>query len=594
MSKIITTIDARKYRYVSQIPKFKTGLPHGILAKKSTDVGGSYAAVNCATDYIIVCPYNELLISLNNDKNNSYETFIINGNSKVSDFKKYISRNSIYKILTTYDSLEKVINWIETKTIKQLYMFKVLVDEFHLVIQEMGYRESAINSLMNSLGKIGHYTFMSATPIRESFLPKMLDELPYTELDWGINKKIIPTRIRTRSPYKATVALINEFKEKKLKLRVGDNDVIVEELYIFLNSVKGISEIVSTCELDESEIKIVAADTIKNSKLIKSISKVTDPAKPINFFTKKGFQGCNLFSNNGLIVVVSDSTKKHTLIDIETTLFQICGRLRENKEYSNILKDRIWHIYSTGYNTETQEEFIKRILQLKKDSLNIINMFNRSTDEEKESFINKFDLENVFISYENNEMKYSDIKEKYEQYNYYLTQEIYKNGLSLKTEYNNEGEDINKYSEFDSIVINKIKTWSFKDLLKEYIELKNEGDNDYMINRYEQEYPLFKEAYYKLGEKKINSCKYVEKTIIEKLKEINSLDMVFNLFIKRLNVDFIPNSDAKILLKYIYKELNIIGNPTASLLDNCDKLVKSNKKENNKIINGYKLKCYTY
>lgn len=589
MSKIITTIDATKYRYVSQIPKFKTGLPHGILAKKSTDVGGSYAAVNCPTDYIIVCPFNELLTSLNKDKNNSYETFIVNGTSKVSEFKNYIRRNSIYKILTTYDSLEKVINWIENKTDKPLYMFKVLIDEFHLVIQEMGYREKAIKSLMESLNKIGHYTFMSATPVRETFLPKVLDDLPYIELDWGIQKKIMPTRIRTKSPIKATISLINDFKQRNLKLRVGEEDIIVEELYIFLNSVKGIAEIVSTCELDESEIKIVAADTIKNSKLIKSISHVTDPPKPINFFTKKGFQGCNLFSNNGLIIVVSDSYKKHTLVDIETTLFQISGRLRDNKDYSNIFKDRIWHIYSTGYSSETEEEFLNRISELRRDSLNIMNMFNRSSVSEKQSFIKKFDLENVFLSHEDNEMHYSDMKEKYEQYNYYLTQEIYKNGLSLKTEYKNEGDDINMYSAFDDIVINKIVSVSFKDLLSEYIELKNEGENTYMIERYEKEYPLFREAYYKLGEKKISSCKYVEKNIISKLKEINSLDIVFDLVSSKMTANFVSNSEAKKLLKEVYSELNIVGSPTASLLDNSNQFTKLTKKENGKIINGYKL-----
>lgn len=590
MSKIINTINARNYRYVSQIPEFKFGLPHGILAKKLTDVGGSYAAINCPSDYIIVCPFNELLLSLNNDKNNTFNTFIINGKTKISEFKEYTSKNSIYKLLTTYDSLEKTIDWIETKTIKTINTFRILIDEFHLVIQEMGYRESAIKSMMESLTKCKEYTFMSATPIKETFLPKQLDELPYTQLDWGIEKKIIPTRIKTNSPYKTTIALINEFKNKSLYLKVNDKDVLVEELYIFLNSVKGIGDIVNSCELDESEVKIVTAETIRNSKMIKSISKVTDPPKPINFFTKKGFQGCNLFTNNGLVVVVSDASKKHTLVDIETTLFQINGRLRTNKEFNNIFKDRIWHIYSTGYLSETEEEFKTRLNELKQDSLNIMNMFNRSNDSEKESFLKKFDLDNVFLSLENNQFYYSDLKEKYEEYNYYLSQEIYKNGLSLKEEYNNIGEDYNMYKEHDNVVINKISTVSFKELLSEYIELRNEGTNFTIIKQYNNEYPLFKEAYEKLGEKKINSCKYIEKNIIEKLKELDNRDEVFNKVKLKIKNNFISNSDAKQLLKDIYLELKLTGNPTASLLDESEYFIKSTKKENGKTINGYKLK----
>lgn len=35
------------YRYIAEIPKFKNGLPHGILNKKATDVGGTFAALKC-------------------------------------------------------------------------------------------------------------------------------------------------------------------------------------------------------------------------------------------------------------------------------------------------------------------------------------------------------------------------------------------------------------------------------------------------------------------------------------------------------------------------------------------------------------------
>lgn len=590
MSKIITTIDARNYRYVSQIPEFKFGLPHGILAKKSTDVGGSYAALNCPVNYIIVGPFNELLTSLSNDKNNKYKTFIVNGKSKISEFKEYSNNNSIYKLLTTYDSLEKTIEWVKTKTNQPIESFKILIDEFHLVIHEMGYRESAIKSMMKTLEQCNHFTFMSATPVRETFLPKQLNDLPYIELDWGIEKKVFPTRIRTNAPYKTTVALINQFRNKELYLKVNDEDVRVEELYIFLNSVKGIGDIVNTCELDESEVKIVTADTIRNSKMIRSISTVTDPAKPINFFTKKGFQGCNLFSNNGLVVVVSDSSKKHTLVDIETTLFQINGRLRSNKDYNNIFKDRIWHIYSTGYITETEESFNKRLEEIRNDSKNIMNMFNRSSESEKESFLKKFELENVFLSLEDNQFEYSELKEKYEQYNYHLTQKIYKNGLSLKTEYDTESIDLNYYKKHDDIIINKITTVSFKDLLIEYINLRKDTDDLKIVKQYESEYPIFKEAYEKLGEKRINSCKFIEKNIIEKLNEINSKQIIFDTFKNRLTQSFISNANTKELLKKIYKDLNIQGTPTASILNDCNYFIKGVDKENGKTINGYKLK----
>jgi len=45
--KIKTIINGIGYRYLSEIPEFKNGLPHGILNKKSTDVGGTFAALKC-------------------------------------------------------------------------------------------------------------------------------------------------------------------------------------------------------------------------------------------------------------------------------------------------------------------------------------------------------------------------------------------------------------------------------------------------------------------------------------------------------------------------------------------------------------------
>jgi hypothetical protein len=35
-------IDARGYRYISEIPQFKKGLPHGVFNKVHSDVGRTF------------------------------------------------------------------------------------------------------------------------------------------------------------------------------------------------------------------------------------------------------------------------------------------------------------------------------------------------------------------------------------------------------------------------------------------------------------------------------------------------------------------------------------------------------------------------
>ena len=60
-------------RYLGELPEFKNGLPHGVINKTKTDVGGTYAAANCDKDYIIVCPFRDLVDSIAADKNSKYE-----------------------------------------------------------------------------------------------------------------------------------------------------------------------------------------------------------------------------------------------------------------------------------------------------------------------------------------------------------------------------------------------------------------------------------------------------------------------------------------------------------------------------------------
>ena len=52
---MIKIIKAGEARYLSELPEFQDGLPHGIVNKTKTDVGGTYVAANCQSNYIIVC-----------------------------------------------------------------------------------------------------------------------------------------------------------------------------------------------------------------------------------------------------------------------------------------------------------------------------------------------------------------------------------------------------------------------------------------------------------------------------------------------------------------------------------------------------------
>ena len=91
MNKI--TINGGSLRYLSELPQFKNGLPDGIINKTKPDVGGTYIAANCDKNYIIVCPFKDLVDSIAADTNNKYEDykqryflFVIHNNFLLIDF----------------------------------------------------------------------------------------------------------------------------------------------------------------------------------------------------------------------------------------------------------------------------------------------------------------------------------------------------------------------------------------------------------------------------------------------------------------------------------------------------------------------------
>ena len=120
-------IDGGNARYLSELPDFQDGLPHGIVNKTKTDVGGTYVAANCSSNYIIVCPFRDLVDSIAADQNNKYEVFKCYGKTKESEFRKYIKEHQIYKIAVTYDSLGKLLRWLNDET----KGWKLLIDEYH-------------------------------------------------------------------------------------------------------------------------------------------------------------------------------------------------------------------------------------------------------------------------------------------------------------------------------------------------------------------------------------------------------------------------------------------------------------------------------
>ena len=573
-------INGDNARYLGELERFKDGIPFGIVNKTKTDVGGTYVAANCSSNYIIVCPFKDLVDSIAADKNNRYEVFKCYGGVREYQFRKYIKNNTTYKIAVTYDSLPKLIGWLSGTE-----GWKVLVDEYHLILEDMDFRYDAINGLMEEIQKFRHYSFLSATPIDLDFEIDFLKQLPHYKVQWNGVTKITPIRYKVTQLTKGLARFIQIFLDEGISLPdINGNVSKVEELYIFINSVTSIKQIADTLKLNPDDVKICCADRIRNNKLLGEyqIESVSSPNKKINFFTKKCFQGCNLFTNNGLIIVASDAYRTQTLVDISTTMEQIAGRIRINDEYQNIFRNVIVHLFSTNKNVMSDEEFEMLMQDKEKEADKLLSGWSKLDKEERQTYIKRMNLDTELVSIINGKMVYNNLKKQSFIYKQEL-RKTYKDGISIRDSFMQsekfELTNQNKWKDFN-IKLAKAMTVSYEQLLKDYLDSPSES--------YEQEYPEFPLIKRYLKESEMNTLRWNREKMLKAVEDKKQVDKVF---LAIYQPGFISNKDLKSKLKDEFGRLGIKLSPKATLIENCTlySVEKASRKIDGKTVSGYEL-----
>lgn len=558
---MVKPINGGNARYLSELPEFQDGLPHGIVNKTKTDVGGTYVAANCRSNYIIVCPFRDLVDSIAADKNNKYEIFKCYGGVREHQFRKYAKEHKVYKIAVTYDSLDKLLKWMGGNTVG----WKVLIDEYHLILEDMDYRESAIMQMCWNIQKFKHYTFLSATPIDEEYEVDFFKNLPHYKIIWAPGLPITIRKIKATCLPLGLAKLIRIFKEEGISLPDINGELRkVEQLFIFLNSVTTIKQVIDTLELEEDEVKICCAKRQRNRLILgrfKQESAIA-PNKRINFFTKKSFQGCNLFSNNGLIIVASDVHRTQTLVDITTTMEQISGRLRENDEYHNIFRNTMVHIYSTNNNVLTQAEFNAEMCRKEDAAKRLLSLQEKADEKELSALIRRVNIENDILSIEDGRLVRNELK-RMAFIRKQKIREAYKDGINLRAAYNNSEKFVQAKQEywdkFDSLLARAV-TISYEKLLKDYLEHPSE--------QYEVEYPEFEDFRRYLKETEMNSCRWNKDKMLKVVEDKKKLQQAFRAIYTR--GAFISNDEMKRLLIEQFNRLGIKISPKATQILNCD------------------------
>lgn len=583
---------------------FLTELPIGIVNKKGCGVGGSYIAITSEHNYIIACPTIELIKNKQHQHPNIIGVF---GNYKFSTFKnelvERLQLNAVIKIMVTYDSLPKVLDWLIQLNQEPYNNYRLLVDEYHKILSDYAFRDTAIDNLLKESLKFSYCTYLSATPIAARFTPNVLKNLPQTEIVWTATRKVRLDREKTNKPYNSAVNIIRRYKAAKYKLKI--DGYISEEAYFFVNSVKGIAEIIKNAKLKPEEVKIICAENDRNQEILDKInpeyefeiSNVHKANKPFTFVTSKSFLGVDFYSDSGIIYVVSNVNRKTTLVDISTDLYQIAGRIRN---LNNPFKDRICHIYNTGAYEMSPEEF-KELVASKIDATNEkIEVFNNlMNDKQRKALLKCFETKfEDYYSYYNAEtglLEFNELQQLNEEFNYYIVNEIYTNGLTLRDAYFKAGFDVstkqnyNRFIEEDNNTLSTLTKQSFKEVIKEYVDCIDKEDTE-RANELEQLQPEIKDIVSKLGTKRIRSLKYNKTAILAEV--YNNCNEVKDVIEEEIKTKYFKNnfytiSEVKKDLQFIYDTFSITKKAKSTDVEEYLKIKYTTKSINNKIVRGF-------
>ncbi len=369
-TQIIAAGDAK---YLGEIPGF-TDLPANCRFNKVlTGSGGTSVALWSDVPYVLCMPYVSLI-------KNKMEWCGENDVTALPVYGEMVTSEEVAefdgsKIMVTYDSLYKVVDGLGGRVRE----YKILIDEYHLLINSGAFRYRAVNEVLRLYPEFGEHVFMTATPIRTEFLPKVLQLVPEVTVKWD-NLELVTldySVLEHNQLYPVVANIAYEYTSGKH----GGN------AYFFLNSVHGIIDVISylkKVDVTYEDVRIVCADSTDNKKKLRdtigakyTIGHLSDFPKKLNFVTSTAFEGSDLHDEDGITYIVSDGRKAHTKYDIMTTIPQIIGRNR-------IAKRKNWAkiIYSPSPYCELEESvFVEYVKNKLREAEETVQSYNSLTDQ---------------------------------------------------------------------------------------------------------------------------------------------------------------------------------------------------------------------
>lgn len=381
---------------------------HRIINKGITGCGGTTLELKDDRDSLILSPTKNLVIS-----KSSKEVLGVTGDVSNTEIKNYLMTKQGYKkIIATYDSLPRLMQIIPNYS-----EYFLLIDEYHLLFNDYSFRNDVIMNILNNFDKFNNWAFLTATPLKPECILEELEDIPQITYKW---QSAVPVKLTIKDTFyiqKELLELINYYKDRNL--------------HIFLNSIATINSVIK--KLNTSDYRVVCSTNSKTK--IRNYAEVTSPIKPLNFYTSCAFEGCDIFDENGLCIILSDTNIATTVLDIATKVRQICGRLRDSK-----YKDECILILNTNkhrYAGTTKTDFINIVSDSKRRGIRKEELINQLNEDDYLTELKLFSEEtyyNLYLNKHNSRIFYDDNLRKLDLYNYDLISEIYSSSVSVLKE----------------------------------------------------------------------------------------------------------------------------------------------------------------
>lgn len=313
---------SRSHQRFTDVPELHPIPSNCIIDKTLTGFGATYSEISYAgRNSIIVMPNVALIISKSRKHSEEFNTYGVWGSISIAQIKRELNRPIFpKKILTTPESLERVLTAIRATGANPERDYFLLIDESHKITKDVGYRQ-LITSHMDTFFTFKNKSVISATPISPSDPRFKKHRFKYVKVDPDYDYRQCLDVVHVNNILRALETYFNDNKER--------------HYFIFFTSIIGIKNIIERFSIkDESAVfsSIESTDNLRAEGFTNANNELND-FKKYNFFTSSFYNGVDIVPSEPVdIIMISNpqtANSLHTLIDPLTDSIQIIGRFRK-------------------------------------------------------------------------------------------------------------------------------------------------------------------------------------------------------------------------------------------------------------------------